>query len=66
MATKRESVEYRTAVDWIAMNDAPADKLPEKELAGQLTVCLVADVFGKDKAQVAREVYKSRIAYWGE
>jgi len=51
---------YREAVRWIADNDAPADDEPVDVLAGYTTVLLVADVFGREAEDVARDVWRVR------
>ena len=48
------------AVLWIAQNDAPGDKEKPSELAGYISVVLVADLFGKSAADVARLVHFAR------
>lgn len=58
---------YRDAIAWIAANDGAGDT-PEglsweqvfDMVDGLVTVCLVADVFGKDQAAVAAEVLRAR------
>jgi hypothetical protein len=51
---------YKSAVEWIALNDNPgAAELPET-LEGYLTVALVADLFGVDLKRVAEDVANFR------
>lgn len=51
---------YREAVHWIAHNDSPADGPDLVGIAGYLTTLLVADVWHRDPAQVARDVARVR------
>lgn len=51
---KRASI--REAVAWIAYNDDPASGPDFDSLRGQITVLLVADIFGLDADEVARRV----------
>lgn len=51
---------YKSAVEWIALNDnAGAAELPET-LEGYLTVALVADLFGVDLKRVAEDIANFR------
>ena len=50
---------YRAAVAWIAANDEDAEQDPE-EVAQQMTVCLVADLWDKSTMIVARDVLRYR------
>jgi hypothetical protein len=50
----------REAVEWIVLNDSPGDDDPPEELAGFVSVVLVADLFGKEPIDIARRVYKQR------
>lgn len=51
---------YKSAVEWIALNDNPGvAELPET-LEGYLTVALVADLFGVDLKRVAEDVANFR------
>jgi Mg2+/Co2+ transporter CorC len=49
---------YRSAVQWIASNDAIGDFDSAEELVGLVTVAMVADLFDKDQEQVAKDVWK--------
>lgn len=49
------------AVEWIANNDEPADGDLET-MEGLMTVVLVADLFDKAPAEIARRVIKRRHA----
>jgi len=58
---------YRDAIQWIADNDSAGDtptNLTWTEafagVDGLVTVCLVADVFGKDQDTVAADVLHAR------
>lgn len=51
---------YRRAVEFIALEDSPADRCFEEQLAGNITVALVADLFGKETLEVARAVVRRR------
>lgn len=54
------AANYRQAVQWIADNDASGDEDPPEALAKYLTVCLVADIWGKTPERVAKDVYEQR------
>lgn len=47
---------YREAVQWIADNDNPADDEPVIEVAGYMTVMLIADIFDTSTGRVAKDV----------
>ena len=47
--------KYMTAVEWIAFNDEPTEELPHN-IAQQITVMLIADVFGREPESVAKDV----------
>lgn len=51
---------YRSAVQWIADNDEPMIE-DWRDMTDLLTVVLVADLFGKDARDVARDVVVRRI-----
>lgn len=58
---------YRDAVAWIAANDGAGDTKQDMDwdqafswVDGLVTVCLVADTFGKDQADVAGDVLRKR------
>lgn len=57
---KRASI--RDAAWWIALNDDPAahDALREDVVAGYISTCLVADIFGIEREKVARMVIARR------
>lgn len=48
------------AVLWIAEEDGPADNPSVDDLAGLISVCLVADLFGKPAREIAQAVYGVR------
>lgn len=54
---------YRDGIDFIAMNDE-ADELDEEVVGGLATVLMLSELFGVDRARVARDVvrYRKRIA----
>lgn len=54
------STSYQRAVQWIADNDEPTIE-DWRDMSGLLTVLLVADMFGKDERDVARDVVVRRI-----
>jgi len=58
MKAKRASI--REAVAWIASEDDPASGPDFEVLRYQLTVCLVADLFGLTTEEVARRVVAER------
>lgn len=51
---------YRTAVAWIALNDAVGDDDPADVLSGLVSVALVADLFEISPTRVAADVLKMR------
>ena len=53
------AASYRTAIRWLAENDEALETDPEV-IAGLTTVALVADLFGKEAAEVARAVLARR------
>lgn len=58
---------YKDAVQWIALNDSAADT-PEgmsweeafPGVDGLVTICMAADLFGKDQHTVAEDVLRAR------
>lgn len=50
---------YRFAVRWIAAEDEPTE-LDAEAMHGQLTVALVADLFGVEVERVAADVVRRR------
>jgi hypothetical protein len=59
---KEGKINYKQAVEWIAINDEPgadwAYKIPE--VSQMVTVLLVADLTGKDAVEVALDVINYR------
>lgn len=51
---------YWAAVRWIADNDNPGDDEPSENIAGYMTVLLVADLFGVEADNVAIDVWAQR------
>lgn len=52
---------YRKGVQWIADNDNPADRHQALEdIAGYISVLLLADLFSVEADRVARDVYRIR------
>ncbi len=51
----RKASPYIRAVEWIAMNDEPT-KMDLAVVAEQISVLLVADVFGKGVEEVAGDI----------
>ncbi len=51
---------YRHAVEVIALNDNPSANDPVEALAGYLTVCFIAEIFGIGSERVARDVWRYR------
>lgn len=43
-------------IQWIAANDAPADDDDREEVAGYLTVVMLASLFNKDPMDIAYDV----------
>ena len=54
---------YLDAVRWIAVNDEDGSGHSVEEIAGYLTVALVADVWTKDVEVVAEDVAGMRSAF---
>jgi hypothetical protein len=52
--------QFRKAIQWIAVEDAPADDDPIDTLKGFLTVCLVADLWRVRQEWVATLVWNIR------
>ena len=55
--SKRAS--YREGVAWIAENDEPAE-MDHDTVAGLISVCLLADLFGKEATEVAAAIIRLR------
>jgi hypothetical protein len=51
---------YRFGIEWIALNDEPAE-VDASEVASLISVCLLADLFGKTTEEVAKAVVRIRI-----
>lgn len=51
---------YREGIAWIANNDAPADNENAKAVAGYISSCLLADLFGVEAIKVGRAVVRLR------
>jgi hypothetical protein len=50
---------YKAAIHWIAFNDETAE-MDAEVVAGFISVCLVADLFGADTRSVAIDVVRCR------
>lgn len=48
------------AIDWIAFNDNEGSGDDPKEIAGYMTVCLVADIWNIPRNQLAQAVWSIR------
>lgn len=55
--SKRAS--YREGVAWIALNDEPSDVDPDS-VASYISTMLLADLFGKEPADVAKAIVRKR------
>jgi|GEM_PF-5858932 len=55
-----QSRKYHRLVEWIALHDNPASNDSVEELAGYLTVTMVADCYDLKKRDVAEDVYRVR------
>jgi hypothetical protein len=53
---------YREGVAWIALNDDPgsADSRDLETVSGYISTCLLADLFGVDRWQVAEDIINFR------
>lgn len=58
---RHPSPNYANGVVWIAVNDEPTCR-DRDEIMGQLTVVLLADLFGRDPEIVADDVIAAREA----
>ena len=60
--TRTSRVGYRSQVQWIADHDSPGDddSMSVEAVSGLVTVCLVADTWGKTQVKVARDVVRRR------
>lgn len=56
---------YKFGVEWIALNDAAGDDEPAEQMTGYISVALLADLFGKDAENVAKDVYAYRQKHLG-
>lgn len=52
-------ISYKRAVDWIAQNDE-SGVMDLEDMGYQVSVMLVADLFGKDSTKVAKDVIARR------
>lgn len=59
MTATESELLYRKSVEHIACNDDPGE-MSAREVERQISVQLVADVFGKSARQVARAVVRLR------
>jgi hypothetical protein len=53
-------MSYRKAVEWIARNDNDGVRDDDQAIANYLTVSMVADLYGKEPIDVARDVMMFR------
>lgn len=51
---------YRFGVAWIAENDNPGDNEGVDQVAGYVSVLLLADLFGKEPERVAQDIVRYR------
>lgn len=56
---------YRVGVEWIALNDNAGEDRPgnedaEENVAGYISTCLLADLFGVEPKRVAKDVMRMR------
>lgn len=59
---RMKRASYRHAVDFIALNDNPADGADVNEIDGYATTMLVSDIFDVPVERVAKDVARVRIA----
>lgn len=52
----------RFGIEWIALNDEP-DEIDARVIADQISVMLLADLFGKDPEDVADDIAQWRCRY---
>lgn len=55
------AARYRDAIEWIALNDDTSER-DVGAISTNMTTSLVADIFGKERMQVARAVLRVRKA----
>jgi len=60
VSAARRTPSLGEAILWIIEEDAPGDNLSLDDLAASLTVCLVADLFGKQCREIAAAVHGAR------
>ncbi len=60
MAPHRKPQSYAYAVNWIALNDSPADQSDPDTIRGWVSVALVADLYGRTQDETARDVIEAR------
>lgn len=58
----RRIAKYQDAIDWIAQND-DTDWLDDPNGSWSVTLCLVADIFGRTCEEATRDLRRA-IAYW--
>lgn len=65
MTTRAKRASYRHAVEWVAGNDSPGedDALDVEWVSRLVTVCLVADLFGKPDEEVGADVVRFRVKH---
>lgn len=51
---------YRSAIEYIALNDAPGDEPDVEEMTGFISVGLVSEIFDVPQEKVAQDVWNYR------
>lgn len=59
MSARKRIASYEEGIEWIAMNDDLGEPMA-KGLGCQITVALLADLFGVSRTKVARDVVAVR------
>jgi hypothetical protein len=58
-----QSRKYRTMVEWIALNDNPGDSENVEEIAGYMTVTMLAHCYNLRPLYVAEDVMAIRMKH---
>jgi hypothetical protein len=66
MSGRRSRASYAEGVDWIALNDeaGSSEALAAEVVAGYISTMLLADLFGRDRDEVARAIVRRRRELW--
>lgn len=59
MKQPKRQMSYRQTVAWIALNDEPTER-DRESIAGYISTCLAADIFGVTTEAMAFDIYMYR------